>query len=264
MNLKIPCTSCSDWQPSSVCVLIACFIALLLMLLLAKVKVDVFRLWPFSLKVACSCCFSALDMDHCSSQLKSGEHPEPSTHKHTTDPDSLPAHTDSNTNVYPLTQANTKLNTPIIIALSFSLLCSTMILECTFALSSFTFCLHWTEYTHKLEKEKRRYKTEACNQKLKLTLSDWAYYKPVLVSLLFCPLHFVGMFSLSLHIFFFSSTTALHKHEKGSCSAISAIQASRDQGFNQKTVSGPSPPPPPPQKKKDYEELMEEGSNRKP
>ena len=34
------------------------------------------------------------------------------------------------------------------------------------------------------------------------------------------------------------STTALHKHEKGSCSAISAIQATRDQGFNQKTISG--------------------------
>ena len=28
---------------------IACFIALLLMLLLAKVKVDVFRVWPLSL-----------------------------------------------------------------------------------------------------------------------------------------------------------------------------------------------------------------------
>ena len=47
MNLKIPCTSCSDWQLSMM--LIACFIALLLMLLLAKVKVDVFRVWPFSL-----------------------------------------------------------------------------------------------------------------------------------------------------------------------------------------------------------------------
>ena len=30
--------------------------------------------------------FTVLDMDHCSSQLKSGEHPGPSTHKHTTDP----------------------------------------------------------------------------------------------------------------------------------------------------------------------------------
>jgi len=40
------------------CVLmIARFIALLLMLLLGKVKADVFRVWPFSLKVACSCCF---------------------------------------------------------------------------------------------------------------------------------------------------------------------------------------------------------------
>ena len=49
MNLKIPCTSWSDWQPSMMHVWIACFIALLLMLLLAKVKVDVFRVWPFSL-----------------------------------------------------------------------------------------------------------------------------------------------------------------------------------------------------------------------
>ena len=49
MNLKIPCTSCSDWQPSRMHVSIACFIALLLMLLLAKVMVDVFRVWP----VAC-------------------------------------------------------------------------------------------------------------------------------------------------------------------------------------------------------------------
>ena len=83
--------------------------------------------------------FSALDMDLCSFQLKSGEHPWPSAHKHTTDPHSLPAHTDSDTkihplvntyayknihmhtNMYPLTQANTKLNTHIIIALSFFL-----------------------------------------------------------------------------------------------------------------------------------------------
>ena len=57
MNLKIPCTSWSDWQPSMMHVWIACFIALLLMLLLAKVKVDVFRVWPFSLYVAYSCHF---------------------------------------------------------------------------------------------------------------------------------------------------------------------------------------------------------------
>ena len=49
MNLKIPCTTCSDWRPSTMRMLIARFIALLLMLLLAKVKVDVFRVWPFSL-----------------------------------------------------------------------------------------------------------------------------------------------------------------------------------------------------------------------
>ena len=45
----IPSTSCSDWQPSMMYLLIACFITLLLMLLLAKVKVDVFRVWPCSL-----------------------------------------------------------------------------------------------------------------------------------------------------------------------------------------------------------------------
>ena len=49
MNLKIHCTSCSDRQPSTMHALIACFIALLLMVLLVKVKVDVFRVWPFSL-----------------------------------------------------------------------------------------------------------------------------------------------------------------------------------------------------------------------
>ena len=51
VNLKVPCTYCSDWQPSTMHVSIACFIALLLMLmlLLAKVKVNVFRVWPFSL-----------------------------------------------------------------------------------------------------------------------------------------------------------------------------------------------------------------------
>ena len=101
---------------------------------------------------------------------------------------------------------------------SLSLPCSTMILECTLALFNFTFCLHWTEYTRKLEKEKRRYETEACNQKLKLTLSDWAHYKPILVSSLFYPLHFVCLFSHSPY-YFSPPTTALHKHEKGSCPA---------------------------------------------
>ena len=67
------------------------------------------------------------------------------------------------------------------------------------------------------------------------------------------------MCSLSLSILiFFLSTTALHKHEKSSCSAISAIQASRDQGFNPKKILVKKEK----KKKKDYEELMEEGSNR--
>ena len=123
-----------------------------------------------------------------------------------------------------------------------------MILECTLTLFSFTICLHWTEYTHKLGGGGggRRCETESYNQKLKQTLPVWAYYKPILVSSLFNPLHFVCVFSLflslpslslSLHTIFFP-TTALHKHEKGSCSAISAIQATRDHGFNQKTISG--------------------------
>ncbi len=97
------------------------------------------------------------------------------------------------------------------------------------------------EHIHKLEK-KRRCETKSYNQKLKRTLRDilldWAYYKPILVSSLFYPLHFVCMYcvcvcaSLSI-LFIFSSTTALHKHKKGSCSAISAIQATRDyKGFN--------------------------------
>ena len=130
--------------------------------------------------------FSALDMDHCSSQLKSGKHPGPSTHKHTTDHHSPPAHTDSDTNVHPLantytyknththtyiyiythihihihtnmyrlTYAKTKLNTHIIIALSFYLSCITVILECILALFSFTFCLHRTEYTRKFGRKK--------------------------------------------------------------------------------------------------------------
>ena len=49
INLKIPCTSCSARQPSMMRVSIACFTALLVMLLLAKGRVNVFSVWPFSL-----------------------------------------------------------------------------------------------------------------------------------------------------------------------------------------------------------------------
>ena len=49
MNLKIPCIFFSDRQPSTMHVLMACFIVLLLMLMLTKVTLDVFRVWPFSL-----------------------------------------------------------------------------------------------------------------------------------------------------------------------------------------------------------------------
>ena len=135
-----------------------------------------------------------------------------------------------------------------------------MILECILALLSFTFCLHWTDYTHKLEKE---------DMKLKHTTKSWNW--PYLTSYQIGPiinqflyLHYsilcifcVCSLSLSLSILFFLSTTALHKHEKGSCSAISRIQASRDQGFNPKKQTKKK-------RKKDYKELMEEGSNRKP
>ena len=54
--------------------------------------------------------FSALDMDHCSSQLKSGEHPGPSTHKHTTVPHSPPAQTDSDTNMHPLVNTHKNIH----------------------------------------------------------------------------------------------------------------------------------------------------------
>ena len=146
MNLKTPCTSCSDWQPSTMRVSIACFIALLIMLLLAKGKADVFRVWPFSLQVACSCRFL-----HWAWTIAvpswSGEHPVPSTHKHTTDPHShiltvtqicTPWRTHTHTRTYIHTQICIHWHRPtpnwthIIIALSFSLSCSTMTLECTF------------------------------------------------------------------------------------------------------------------------------------
>ena len=198
MEVKIPCTSCSDWQLSTMRVSIARFTALLLIL---QVKADVFRVWPSHTAGEGWCLqgmaiqlvgglfqlFFALDMDHCSSQLKSGEHPGPSTHKHTTDPHFPPAHTDSDTNVHPLvntytykyihimhtnmhtlTYTNTKLNTHITITLSFSLSCTTMILECTLALFIFTFCLHWTEYAQKLEKRRKKKDT-----KLKHTTKSW-------------------------------------------------------------------------------------------
>ena len=79
--------------------------------------------------------FSALDMDHCSSQLKSGEHPGPSTqsiqltptlrlHILTVTQIGTPWRTHTRTYtctqmvLYTLTQAYTKVNTHIIIALS--------------------------------------------------------------------------------------------------------------------------------------------------
>ena len=68
------------------------------------------------------------------------------------------------------------------------------------------------EHIRKLER-KKRCETKAYNQKLKRTLPDilldWAYYKPILVSSLFYPLHFVCMYcvcvclSLSPYFLFF-------------------------------------------------------------
>ena len=178
------------------------------MLLLAKGKVEVFRVWPpacrwLALAVFCTghgpLQFPA-EVWRASRAFYTQAHTQPTptprlhiltvtqmctpwrTHTHTR------TYIYMHTNMYTLTYANTKLNTHIIIALSFSLSCTTMILECTLELFSFTFCQHWTEYTHKLEK-KRKCKTEAYNQKLKQTLPDflldWAYYKPILVSSLF-------------------------------------------------------------------------------
>ena len=107
----------------------------------------------------------------------------------------------------------------------------------TMALFSFTFCLHisffWgggggedAKLNHTTKSWNRPYLIEPItNQFLYLHYS-------VLSILCACSL------SLSpFHTILFS-TTALHKHEKGSCSAISAIQATRDQGFNQKKNSG--------------------------
>ena len=116
-----------------------------------------------------------------------------------------------------------------------------MILECTLALFSFTFCLHWTEYTHVGEKEKI-YTT------LKHTTKSWNWpyltsyqIRPIINQFLYLHYSVLSILcacSLSLSPYYFFSTTALLKHEKGSCSAISAIQATGDQGFNQNTISG--------------------------
>ena len=115
------------------------------------------------------------------------------------------------------------------------------ILECTLALFSFTFCLHCTEYTHKLRKK--------ADMKLKLATKSWNWpyltsYQtgPIINQFLYLSYSSLSILcacslSPSLYTIFFSAT-ALHKHEKGSCSAISAIQATRDQGLNQKTISG--------------------------
>ena len=164
MNLKIPCTSCSDRQPRTMHVSIACFIALLLMLLLAKVTLDVFRVWPFSLVVAFSCRFlhwtwtnavpswsleSILGLLHTSTQLT----PLPAcTYWQWHNYAPLGEHIHIQKHNYICTQIcihwhrPTKLNTHIIIALF--LFRALLILEGTMALFSFTFCLHWTEYTH--------------------------------------------------------------------------------------------------------------------
>ena len=255
MNLKIPCTSCSDWQPSRMCLSIARFITVLLMLLLAKVKVDVFRVWPLAcrwLALAVFCIghgplqFPA-EVWRASRAFYTQAHNWPQLPTCTYwqwqkyAPLGKHIHIQEHTYAHKIIcihRHRPTLNTCIVIVLSFVL--DTMILESTLALFSFTFCLHWTEYTHKLERKKE-------DMKLKHT--------KVILSSPFC----VCFLSLSPYYFFlFSSTTALHKHKKGSCSAISAIQATRDQGSNQKKKSGLN------KKYKKHEEVMAEGSNRKP
>ena len=135
-----------------------------------------------------------------------------------------------------------------------SLLCSTTIPECTLALLSFTVGLHSTEYAHKMEKKKRRYETEAYNQKLKLSGFNSVFQTRMpeirLGILETNSCIFIILSPFCVHVLFFlSSTTALHKHEKSSCSTISAIQASRDprQEFS---------PPPPPQKKREKKRIL--------
>ena len=90
-----------------------------------------------------------------------------------------------------------------------------------------------TEYTNKVGEKKE-------DTKLKHTTNSWNW--PYLTSYQIGPVinQFLYVHYLILSIlrspspYFFPSTTALHKYEKGSCSAISAIQATRDQGLNPK------------------------------
>ena len=207
--------------------------------------------------MACSCCFlhwawsitvpswnleSIQGLLHTSTQLT----PTPGLHILTVTQICTPWWTHTHTRTYICTQICIHWHRPtlnwthIITALSFSLSCSTMILECTLALLSFTFCLHWTEYTQKSQKKEE-------DMKLKHTPKSWSWlyltsYQigPIINQFLY--LHYsilsilcICSLSPSLCTIFSSSTNALHKHEKGSCSAISAIQSSWDQGFNQKT-----------------------------
>ena len=141
------------------------------------------------------------------------------------------------TNMYPPTQANTKLNTHIISLSLFRALlwylnahwhCSVLLFACT----GLNTHVSWRK---KKEDTKLKHATKSWNWPYQIgpTINQFLYLHYSILSIL-CA------FSLTLLTFFFyfPPTTALHKHEKGSCSAISAIQASRDQGFNHKTISG--------------------------
>ena len=272
MNLIIPCTACSDWQPS----MMRLFHQPAALAAAGQGEGWCLQGMALSLVGGLLLLFSALDMDHCSSQLKSGEHPGPSTHKHTTDPHSPPAHTDSDTNMHPLankytyknihmhtnmyklTQANTKLNTHIIIALSFvhyyDTWTHTDIVQFYF-LPAYKFGVGGWE---KMRNWIIQPKVETDPTWLGLLQTNSCIFIIQSFSL-FSPLHLcVCSLSLpppSLHTFFLSSTTALHKHEKGSCSAISAerprIQSKNNFWSKNKTNY--------------YQdlELMKEGSNRK-
>ena len=222
MNLKIPCTSCSDWQPSTMCVSIA-----------VSSPCCSCCCWPRGRLMSSGCGHSACRWlalaVFCtghgplqfpaeawtasrafytrSTQLT----PTPHLHILTVTQMCTPWRTHTHirtyiymhTNMYTLTYANTKLNLHIIIALSFVHYYDSWM---HIGIVQFYFlpALNWI-HTYVGEK-KRRCEIEAYDQKLKRTLPDflldWAYYKPILVSSLFYPLHFVCMLSLSPYYFF--------------------------------------------------------------
>ena len=125
-----------------------------------------------------------------------------------------------------------------------------MIPECTLALLSFTVCLHWTEYTHNMEREKKdmklKHTTKSWNWvgstrffKPECLKSDWAYLKPIPVSSLFY-LHFVCVLSLSPFFFSFLLQLLCTNMKKQLFNHLCNTSKQRPRIQS---------PPPPPQKK---------------